>query len=455
MKTRTHGGRLARVTTLALLAATVGLAGCDFDELLNVEDRDTVNPETLEDPAVIEVVINGAMGDFTNAYNSNDAYVNVSALMADEYFSSGTFTTRTATDRREQFTAANGNTSDAAYVDFHQARRSLKDASARVAELRSTSDADYLNLKALEGFSLLHIAEGWCSGIPLSYVDENDAFVYGTPLSGRELLDTAVAKFDAASPGSYHLAAVGKGRALLDQGDYGAAAAAVVGVPTDFTYFVHHSQSGTQNAIYGQQANGRYSQSNLEGGTGVAFREPEDPRTPWWEDEEGGFDPTIPLYISEKANDYDNPVVLASGVEARLIEAEADLNAPDYGAMTTKLNALRADVAAIMADWVPGYEALVPGASLADLPVPGSAAEARSLLFAERAKWLYLTGHRLGDLRRLVYQYGLPENQAFPSGNYHKGGTYGTDVTFEVDFDEANNPNYEVEMCDVSQAGID
>ena len=44
-------------------------------------------------------------------------------------------------------------------------------------------------------------------------------------------------------------------------------------------------------------------------------------------DPAGGFDPNYALYKSSKYTSFAAPVVLASGVEARLIEAEAALAA--------------------------------------------------------------------------------------------------------------------------------
>ncbi len=61
--------------------------------------------------------------------------------------------------------------------------------------------------------------------------------------------------------------------------------------------------------------------------------------------------------------------------------------------------------------------------------------------FAERAFWLWGTGHRLGDLRRLVRQYGRDSESVFPTGAYFKGGNYGTDVNFPIPLEEDNNPN--------------
>ena len=42
-----------------------------------------------------------------------------------------------------------------------------------------------------------------------------------------------------------------------------------------------------------------------------------------------------------------------------------------------------------------------------------------TLFFTERAYWLYLTGHRLGDLRRLVRDYRSPHGERLPDGQPH------------------------------------
>jgi hypothetical protein len=68
-------------------------------------------------------------------------------------------------------------------------------------------------------------------------------------------------------------------------------------------------------------------------------------------------------------------------------------------------------------------------------------------LFKERAYWLFLTSHRLGDLRRLVKQYSRTVNSVFPNGPYFKGGLYGTDVNVPVPQSEQNNPNYTPGSC--------
>ena len=72
--------------------------------------------------------------------------------------------------------------------------------------------------------------------------------------------------------------------------------------------------------------------------------------------------------------------------------------------------------------------------------------------FQERAYWTWLTGHRLGDMRRLVRQYGRDAETVFPTGLVANSGTpsitqnlsgsYGTATSMIVPFSERNNPNY-------------
>jgi hypothetical protein len=150
-------------------------------------------------------------------------------------------------------------------------------------------------------------------------------------------------------------------------------------------------------------------------------------------------------------NDADIPV--ASGVEARLIEAEALLNAGDVAGWLGKLNTLRATVAALLAALRPNQIQTFPARPAAVTPLPALAdpgtANGRVLLtMQERNMWMYLTGHRLGDLRRLVRNYGFTQDVVFPSGAFWRGGgTYGTDVAFVVPFNEQNNPNFDPNQC--------
>ena len=108
-----------------------------------------------------------------------------------------------------------------------------------------------------------------------------------------------------------------------------------------------------------------------------------------------------------------------------MVEAEAALRTGDVTNFLAKLNVARATVT-----------------GLAPLTDPGSTTAREDLLFRERAFWMFSTGHRQGDLRRLIRQYNRPENTVFPTGVWFKGGPYGSDVNFPIPFSETNNPNF-------------
>ena len=116
---------------------------------------------------------------------------------------------------------------------------------------------------------------------------------------------------------------------------------------------------------------------------------------------------------------------LVTGVEARLIEAEAALRAGNTALWLSKLTDARAP-----------FGMTAP----AD---PGTAASRVDLMFRERAFALFASAHRLGDLRRMVRQYQRGAETVYPTGAYHKDGLQlGTDLQFVIPQTEENNPKY-------------
>jgi len=107
------------------------------------------------------------------------------------------------------------------------------------------------------------------------------------------------------------------------------------------------------------------------------------------------------------------PVRLADGLEARLIQAEAEL-AANNSSWLSILNTLRAICVGSAAC------APVPGITTTNLPDtltdPGSATARLDLVMQERAMWLYMTGHREGDLRRLAHVYHRDPTTLWPTG---------------------------------------
>src|SRR5690606_38236609 len=100
--------------------------------------------------------------------------------------------------------------------------------------------------------------------------------------------------------------------------------------------------------------------------------------------------PTTGSTAVNNAFNGSSPIVLASGIEARLIEAEAALQAQDYATWLGKLNHLRQTAHTTI------KPATDPLPALSDPGQDGNGTDAPrvDLLFRERAFWLFLTGHR-------------------------------------------------------------
>lgn len=308
-------------------------------------------------------------------------------------------------------------------------------------------------LYALEGYTEIMLADLFCSGVPLSTLDFQKDFTYRAGSTTQQMYADAIAKFDTAltfgdtSAKVSYLARVGQGRAYLDLGNYAAAADDVSGVPTAYAgiYYGVIYQSGQfgDGQTFGNLL-AEYSIADIEGVNGLPFVSSGDPRSAIGVDTfTTSFSGTPVFYSIKYAVKYDpqneitggfySPFVLASGVEARLIQAEAALNgvATGQGSWVDQLNALRTTV------------------GLPDIADPGSGNPSAQIdtLLTERAEWLWLTGHRQGDLRRALRQYRrYPEfasqQRLYPTGTYLGGGDgiYGGSVVVPVPVSEAANP---------------
>ena len=173
--------------------------------------------------------------------------------------------------------------------------------------------------------------------------------------------------------------------------------------------------------------------SDHEGTNGLDFASAADPRVPVTAPRPSRNDGVTPMVVALKYPTIDAPIPMVTGVEARLIEAEAALQANDVATWLQKLN----DARATEPDLTP-------------LTDPGDQTSRVDVTFRERAFWMYLTAHRLGDLRRLVRQYGRGKEAVYPTGAYHKQSlTRGTQATLIVPQPEENNSNYQPSDCAV------
>jgi hypothetical protein len=306
------------------------------------------------------------------------------------------------------------------------------------------------------------LGEHYCNGVPLSGVSGTE-ITYGDPISNDSLFRLAIANADSALAiagsdtasdrvKSARFAMVIKGRALVDRGDFMGAIAAVVDVPDSFRYNVTHSLNVNDNQMWALNASSRrYTMGDLEGANGLPYVTANDPRIPrrigTSAKDDAIFDTAFPELVTRQGIwGRTSAVTIASGIEARLIRAEERLRAGDIGTWVSILNSLRTNAAL----YPPIQSGFTRGATLTALGDPGIASDTAArtnLMFSERGFWLFSTGHRLGDMRRLVRPkeaggYGHADSTVYPRGAWFKGGSYGDAIQMALPVEELNNPNF-------------
>jgi hypothetical protein len=253
--------------------------------------------------------------------------------------------------------------------------------------------------------------------------------------SGLTLVGTGT---DAATAQIRNALLVTKGRLQVDLGQFSAAAATVANVPVAFQYAATYTITTTDNIWWIlTTSTKRYSVGDSVDQTGTVknalpFVSAKDPRVPVVRNG-NGFDTTSP-YFGQQIWGRSDPIAIVDGLDAQLIQAEAKLNANDFAGMTSILNALRAAP--------PTQGTFKPAGTLAPLTAPTTKADATTLFFREKAFWTFGRGQRLGDLRRLVRQYGRTQADVYPTGAFHKNGNYGTRMFFPVPDRDKANPQF-------------
>jgi hypothetical protein len=450
MTLRARASRLRWVASLAVFG-TLALAACNVSDMLSVTDPDIINPGDVQSAAGASAVRYGAIARLNSATSGgstgSEGLFLLSGLLADEWNNGDSFIARQEVDQRV-ITVQNNFLTDVDRM-LHRARLSAIQATGLLTQYNPTGPAaDVAEMYFVQAYVENVIGESYCNGLILSTVVDGKE-VYGSPMSTTDAFNLALAHADsglalitgtsASDVKVRNALMVTRGRILLNLNKPVEAAAAVASVPTAFKYQNLHSQATSDNQIWSyNNVARRYSVSTAEGTNGMNFATANDPRVPVCNGGDARCtaigatfktrdDLTLPLYVQMIWPARDAPVTIAGGVEARMIEAEAALSAGSASGAIQKLNQARTE----------GGVAGLP-ATLVD---PGTDAARVDLVFRERAFWLFSTGHRLGDMRRLIKFYGRPAEAVFPTGAWHKGGQYGSDVNFPVPQAEQNNPN--------------
>jgi hypothetical protein len=200
-----------RSVAAALPLVLAGVAACG---LLDTNQPNIVDADDLDTPAGAATKRLGAISIFTlakdgdfnpvavpgndDAFNDNsDGYVLTSGTLADEFVNSGFIPSRTEIDLRRAQPVTAGLAE--LFQSLARARSAAEDAAASLQAFGETPDVDpgIPEMLALAGYTYLFFAEGFCSGVPVSHI-VNDQIEFGQPLTTVQLLDTAAARFRTA-----------------------------------------------------------------------------------------------------------------------------------------------------------------------------------------------------------------------------------------------------------------
>ncbi len=440
---------------LAGVLALVASASCSRDELLNVSTPDQITPDAVNSFAGAQALRASAVGLFSNFYGgTTNVGVNLYVgLLSDELINA-----RPGADHIDIRSFNENVFPAAAWNNFSQSYTAIVRAIKAVNQFYpagATRNSQLGQLYVLRGYALTIAGELFCNGVPLS--DVNDASPAFVTVTNNDLQNRAIASQDSglailATSGAdltqRNAARIGKARALVNLRRFADAAtvtraggdgAGSAAVPTSFVYNQEYSATTLVNTIFDWMVNtANFGPSEREGVNGLNWRSAGDARVPISSTSRLGQDGSTQVFTILGYPAGGAPTILASGVEARLIEAEADLAANNAAGWLASLNAARADAGARTARNISNATPDV----LPALTDPGTAAAREDLHFRERGFWMYLQAHRVGDLRRLVRQYNRQPNAVWPTGAYFKGGTYGTDMNITPAIAERNNPTW-------------
>ena len=437
----------------ALALAMLAVGACSIqDSLLEQQQPQIIKPGDVQNRTGAMAIYNGVLGRLRTSLNGGDVNTesiwNFAALMSDEMKVGDTFSQRIDADQRRS--QDNDGVVTTIYNKVQQSRGYARDAINSLREYAPNETTKIGEMYMVMGIMEATLGQNFCNGIPLGET-VNGIPQYTAPLTNAQVFTQAIARYDsaltllsgtsAATVAVRNATLIAKGRAQVALGQFAAAATTVSGIPTSYVYLLTYSQTSQSNEWWTMTSSSkRYTVADTVDGTAtfrnnLPFASAGDPRVKVNRTTTKSFD-SITLFDEQQNWGREDAISLVNGLDVRMIEAEAQLNLKSpvgYAAMNTILNDLRAAP--------PKYGNLTIAAMPA-LPLPLTQVEAENQFFREKAFWQYGRGERLSDMRRLVRQYGRGAETVFPTGSFHKGGAYGTNVSFAVPDAEKSNPNF-------------
>ncbi|MEP6495661.1 MAG: hypothetical protein ABJF01_23460 [bacterium] len=457
---------ISKYTTRRAVFAGVAMAlpalfaACDVkQELLGVQQPQVIAPENVGGATGAAALRVGALGSFQGwvmgggGNSSNIAMF--SDMLTDVWKSGDTFAQHNEADQR--IVQTNNSVLAGEYTGVQTARGRAQNAIDALQEFSPELTSQIAEMYFVKAYAELILSEDFCNGVPYGNT-VGTVVTYTDPITNKDGLTLAAARLDTAltlatgtdafSLNIHYTLEVAKARALVNLGQFPAAAALVADVPTSYAYLTTFSQTTRDNQEW--VGNGSASVARFVVGdsfdiiagqkniikNAIPFASAGDPRVPV-SGSTTGTTKSIDVstsWVGQTIWGRDDAYPVLSGIDARLFQAEAQLNAADYTGMMATLNALRTTSQTIGVYKVPVMAALTTTPTTKDAAI--------NLFFREKAFWQFGRGYRLGDLRRLIRLYGRTQDQVFPAGAFHKNGTYGTDVNLPVTDGELTNPKF-------------
>ena len=403
-----------RIAVTGLTALT--LAGCSID----VTDPTTVQASTIDPIADARVFSLSAQQNYYVAYAS---LINSTAVYSNETWS-GALRNETNDIGRHVIVDTNVDLSGSFWAPMQQ----VIGTNDKVVEVLRASptfntDINVARSSLWAGMAIEHLAEIFCEGV----------LHVGPPLTTAQMLDSAIVRLQLAATIAAALtgaeatrilntARVGLARAYLQKGDNQAAitTAALVAAA-----FVSSTVQVDDPQARGRLGNGVFVTSS--GTTQIVaglYRALADPRVTFVDAGINAQDGRNRLFRQTKYTSFAAPIRIASGLEARYISAEAQLEASGNTAPALALIAERR-----AAGSQPAFTGTTAAAVLAEL-------------MDQRARDFWLEARHLGDILRNPTAAALvpPVGSPFYKSEY---GNFLPITCLPIPFTEkANNPNF-------------
>jgi hypothetical protein len=405
----------------------LALAGCDG--LLDANNPEFIDEGQLTNPALEQLVVNGVLGEFQYSYGYYALY---SAALADEAFFDHTevniraFTLHNVDD--------NNTVNTNIFSNLQRARQSAEDGAERLkAMLGDANAAKSLNVAtvlAYGAYAYTLLGEGFCEATAnLSPALTSDQLLQRAITMFDQAIATATASgTSAAATDIINMARVGAARTALKLGDGTKAVSYAAQVPASYEKLAHYSANSVrENNIFNVPSGVSGAWLSM-GPPFLALADPRAPRTTQTTLRGLNSNPIVPAqkpimftgWSATAVNDRilpDTDIKFATGLEARYVIAEV---AGPVAATLTFVNERRA----------------VGGKAPVNLTGDALMTELR----AQRSLDFYLTGQRLGDLRRYKARLSI---DMFPTGKYPiTNDIYGTAQCLIIPASEkASNPN--------------